>query len=93
MASGRPIVAAAGSAQGLRHKETALVVPNGDVESFAWAILALLEDRAMAARLGQAARSDVEYRYTWPACAAAVENVYRQVMYRVPCATSSEVQG
>lgn len=76
MAAGRPIVAAAGSAQGLVHMETALVVPNGDTPAFAQAILTLLEDRGLAARLGQAARFEVEYRYTWPACAAAVEHVY-----------------
>lgn len=79
MAAGRPIVAAAGSAQGLRHMETAWVVDNGDAPAFARAILTLLQDHALASRLGQAARFDVEYRYTWPACASAVEAVYAQV--------------
>ncbi len=80
MAAGRPIVAAAGSAQGLRHMESGWVVPNGDAAAFAQAILALLADRPLAERLGQTARFEVQYRYTWPACAAATERVYRQML-------------
>lgn len=80
MAAGRPIVAAAGSAQGLRHMESAWVVPNGDATAFAQAILALLADRELAERLGQTARFEVQCRYAWPACAAATEEVYTQVM-------------
>ncbi len=79
MATGRPIVAARGSAQGLRHMETACVVPNGDEAAFARAILHLLEERELASRLGSAARRRAEECYNWPAGAAAVEHVYRQV--------------
>lgn len=79
MAAGRPIVAAAGSAQGLAPLETALVVPNGDAGALAQAIVQLLDDPDLAARLGRTARSAVERHYTWPACAAAVERVYAAV--------------
>jgi 1,2-diacylglycerol 3-alpha-glucosyltransferase len=80
MAAGRPIVAAAGSAQGLQHLRTAWVAPNSDVGAFAQGILALLQDRELAGRIGQSARSEVECHYTWPACAAAVEQVYAQLV-------------
>ncbi len=84
MAAARPIVAAHGSAQGLRHLETAWVVPNGDAAAFAQGILRLLQDRGLAGRLGQAARQDAETRYNWPSCARAVEQVYRQVLAALP---------
>ena len=83
MAAGRPIVAAAGSAQGLRHMETAWIVDNGQATSFAHAILTLLQDHELATRLGQAARLDVEYHYTWSACVTAIEAVYTQVTDKV----------
>jgi len=79
MAAGCPIVAAAGSAQGLRHMATAWIVPNGDVAAFARGIQRLLEDRDLAGRLGQAARSEVQYRHGWPTCARAIEQVYQTV--------------
>lgn len=80
MVAGRPIVAAAGSAHGLHHMETAWIVPNRDTAAFAQAILALLANRRLARRLGQAARREVEQHYTWPACAQRVEAVYREVL-------------
>lgn len=80
MAAGRPIVAAAGSAQGLRHMETGWVVPNGDEAAFAQAILTLLQDRATAEQLGRAARQEIRQHYSWTACAAAVERIYATLL-------------
>ncbi len=94
MAAGRPVVAAAGSAQGLRHMETAWVVPNGDEEAFAQAVITLLHDRDLATRLGRAARREAEERFSWPACAQAVEQVYRKVLALAgPPACESQHQG
>ncbi len=85
MAAGRPIVAAAGSAQGLQHGRTAWVAPNGDADAFARGIVALLDDRPLAERLGRAARVEAERCFTWPACAAAVEQVYARLAADKEC--------
>ncbi|MBN1483138.1 MAG: glycosyltransferase family 4 protein [Chloroflexia bacterium] len=80
MAAGRPIVAAAGSAQGLRHMETGWIVSNGEVEAFAQAILTLLRDRSLSRRMGQAARKEVKERHNWSDCAKATEAVYAELL-------------
>jgi 1,2-diacylglycerol 3-alpha-glucosyltransferase len=76
MAAGRPIVASVGSAQGIRHAENGWVVPNGDVDAFAQAILTLLEDRALADRLGRNARQVVNQVYTWDRVVKQIEETY-----------------
>lgn len=84
MAAGRPIVSAAGSAQGLRHGETALVVPDQDERAFAEAIVTLLENPELAGRLGQAARRETERISKSAASVEAIEAVYRSVTRRKP---------
>jgi glycosyltransferase involved in cell wall biosynthesis len=79
MASARPIVSAAGSAQGLRHGETALVVSNQDELAFAEAIVALLQDPSLAKRLGRAARVEAEQQRDSISSTEAVEAVYETV--------------
>jgi glycosyltransferase involved in cell wall biosynthesis len=76
MAAGKPIVASAGSAQGLRHRENGYIVPNGNTKAFAQAILTLLQDRALAARLGQRAWQTATQTYTWERAVAEIEKVY-----------------
>ena len=58
MERARPVIASSvgGLVDILRHEETGLLVPAGEVEPLAAAIVALVSDRARAARLGAAGR-------------------------------------
>jgi glycosyltransferase involved in cell wall biosynthesis len=80
MAAGKPIVASAGSAQGIRHLENGWVVSNGDIEAFAQAILTLLEDRALADRLGENAQETANQVYTWGRIVVEIERVYETLV-------------
>jgi glycosyltransferase involved in cell wall biosynthesis len=80
MAAARPIVVSAGSASGLLHLDNAWVVPNGDVDGMAAAILTLLDDPVLASRLGLAARRAVETRHNWDRVVQDVEAVYAGVL-------------
>jgi glycosyltransferase involved in cell wall biosynthesis len=51
------------SVDALRHEQTGLLVPIGDSEAMAAAILRLLQDPPLAARLGQAAKQDILHRF------------------------------
>lgn len=65
MACAAPIVATdiAGNRDVARHEREALLVPPDDVEALAAAIERLLDDRALAEKLGAAARARVEQDY------------------------------
>jgi len=69
MAMGRPIVASRLEqiAEVLEDGVTALLVPPGDPEALSDAIACLVDDPALRARLGIAARSAVERNHTWKA--------------------------
>ena len=66
MVRGKPVVATTvgGIPELIRHGVTGFLVPPGDVEQLAAAIGALLDDPAVAARIGAAAREDVERRFS-----------------------------
>lgn len=57
--------------------EAALHVPPGDPEALAAAIARVLDDPALAARLGAAGRARVTERFTWRAVAARTAAWYR----------------
>ncbi len=80
MSAGRPIVASgiAGIPQVITDGEHGLLVPEGDPAALAAAIIRLLADRALADRLGQAARQRVERELLWPHLAARIEQIYLQ---------------
>lgn len=67
MAMGRPIVASDLDQIGdvLEHEQTALLVPPGDPDAIAAAILRLLGDPALAGYLGGNARNVALQRHTW----------------------------
>ena len=73
MASGRAIVASdlPAFAEVLRHEESALLVPPGDVDALAAAIRRLQSDRDLRERLGAQAKVDVQH-YTWDARAQRI---------------------
>ena len=66
-ANGLPVVAAAagGVPEVVRHGETGLLVPFGDLDRLAGAVGTLLSDPARARTLGEAGRSLVGSGYTW----------------------------
>jgi glycosyltransferase involved in cell wall biosynthesis len=67
MAVGRPIVASAVGqiAEVLDDEQSALLVPPDDAEALALAIIRLVDDACLRARLGRAARAVAEQRHTW----------------------------
>ena len=78
MAVGAPLVScAAGSIpEVVAADETGLLVPPGDAEALAAAIGRLLDDRALAARLGEAGRARVRARFSWASVARTLEGLY-----------------
>jgi glycosyltransferase involved in cell wall biosynthesis len=79
MAAGKAIVAFEGSAKGLAHGKTALVVENNNIQALAEAILRLLEDPLLARRLGASARKKVMAEYAWDIIAKKTEAVYSRL--------------
>jgi glycosyltransferase involved in cell wall biosynthesis len=64
---------------------TALHVPPGDPEALALAIARVLDDDALAARLGAAGRARVLDRFTWRAVAEQTVAWYRASLPEVSC--------
>ncbi len=77
MAAGVPIVAFQGSAVTLKHERTGLCVVDGDTEGMAGAIERLLDDRALAHRLGESAREEARREHSWARVAERIEGVIR----------------
>lgn len=84
MGAGGAVVSFAGSAKHLRDGDTALVVPDGDIQAFAGAVARLLDDAALRERLGQRARTYARANFSWQACAQLIEHVYDRVLARRP---------
>jgi starch synthase len=67
MAFGVPVVTTeqTGTPEMIAHGETGVLVPPGDAERLADALVASIRDPAASQRLAAAARRDVEGRFTW----------------------------
>jgi glycosyltransferase involved in cell wall biosynthesis len=89
MAAGKAIVSFAESAVHIEHERTGLCVPDGDIDAMAAAILRLLDDPALARRLGSAARK-VAGHLSWEAAAAALEGIYERLL---PGPEATELHG
>jgi glycosyltransferase involved in cell wall biosynthesis len=87
MATGKAIVACAGSAKGLHDGVTGRVVPDDDEDAFAGAIADLLKDASERARLGAAARLAVEDMGPWNTVLDRIEAIYRSVLAAQASAT------
>lgn len=84
MGAARPIVASrvAGIPEVIDDGEHGLLVPERDADALAAAIVRLLDDRALAERMGAAARRRVLEELTWDATAARFEAAYVRALDR-----------
>ncbi len=76
MMAARPIVCFAGAAKNVTDKHDALLVPDHDWETMADAIVTLLREKELAAKLGANAKQTVLDSLDWQILAKQVENVY-----------------
>jgi 2-deoxystreptamine N-acetyl-D-glucosaminyltransferase/2-deoxystreptamine glucosyltransferase len=83
MASGLPVVASdvGGIPEVVRHEETGLLVPPGDVDALAGALDRLVADPELRGRLAAGAR-DHARGYAWPHLAGRVAALYTEVLGR-----------
>lgn len=88
LATGLPSVATAvtGNVDIIRHEATGLLVPPADPDRLAGALLRLMADRALAARLGQAGQWDVARRFDLAATIAQTAALYRALVGVAPAA-------
>jgi glycosyltransferase involved in cell wall biosynthesis len=80
MLAGRPIVSFAGGAKGVRHLHDAYIVPNHDCEALGRAIVTLLKDHALAAKLAASARTTVLANFDWRHICAKIERIYDRLL-------------
>lgn len=82
LAAGTPVVAFAqgGVLQWLRDGENGLAVPPFDIAAFAAALARLLDDAALAARLGAAGRVQVRAKHAPEAVLAAYQAIYAEAL-------------
>lgn len=80
MAAGRAVVASAGAAKVIEDGRTGIVVPDGDEEGFARALVGLARSPELARALGRAARAWVEANASWEATARSVEELYARLL-------------
>ena len=84
MASGRPVVATAiaGLDEIVEDGRTGILVPPRDSRALAGAILKLLDDRGLAARMGTAGRKRVLHSFSMEAMIAAYEALFAKLAGR-----------
>jgi glycosyltransferase involved in cell wall biosynthesis len=75
----RPVVACRGSAHGVG-PDVGLVVPDGDVDGFAGALLRLLDDPALAGRMGAAGRASILRQSLWQTRVRRLEQVFEHTI-------------
>lgn len=80
LAAARPVVSFAGSAPGIEPWDAAAVVPDADVDAFADALRTLIDEPETAKALGARGRAHVAQRYRWPAAAATLDGIYRELL-------------
>jgi glycosyltransferase involved in cell wall biosynthesis len=80
MAMGRPIVSTTLGAEGIEAVAERHLLIADDAPSFAAAVTRLLDDRALGARLGRAARELAVQRYSWSAAASSLEGFFGEIL-------------
>jgi glycosyltransferase involved in cell wall biosynthesis len=91
MATRTPVVSTrvAGAAGILDEERNAVIVPIADPEALATGLVRLLSDTELASRLAHEGRSDFEQRFTEPAAADRLVELYRSVLRPRPAPPSS----
>ncbi|HPC15318.1 MAG TPA: glycosyltransferase family 4 protein [Candidatus Hydrogenedentes bacterium] len=79
MAAGKAVVACRSAAPPVVHEENGLLVPDNDVGAFAEALLRLLRDADLRARLGGNARETIRLHHEPRLIASQIETVYQMV--------------
>ncbi len=94
MAAGVPVVASAvgGIPDQIRHDKEGLLVPPGNSDALADALLALLRDPDRARRLGEAGRRRATSRFNHATMVRQIEDVYRDILGH-PAAQSVTPEG
>jgi glycosyltransferase involved in cell wall biosynthesis len=81
MQNTRPVIGsdAGGIPDIVRHEETGLLVPSGDVAALAAAIRRLIDEPALAAKLAEQGRRYVEDAFSWNTIVDRLTAIYRRV--------------
>lgn len=82
MASGAPLVASGASAEGLDAVDGEHLLVARDADEMAGAVVRLLRDPALGARLAKSARARVETHHTWEQAALKLEGLWQQATRR-----------
>jgi phosphatidyl-myo-inositol alpha-mannosyltransferase len=84
MAAGSAVVAFGidGIDRVLTHGEDGLIAADGDATAMAVAVETLLDDRALARRLGRNARARAAAHFSWRRLAAEIEGYYHELLER-----------
>jgi glycosyltransferase involved in cell wall biosynthesis len=79
LTAGVPVVADAvgQNMEYIRHNETGWLVPSGNVEAMADAVVTVLNDPSRAKSIGAAAMQDMRLRFDWDQLVESVEKVYQ----------------
>ncbi len=95
MAMAKPVVASSVGevCQVMADGKTGLLVPEGDTDQLATAVLRFLEDPAMAAEMGRAARRRIEELYSLASMVGATEALYREIIDKAETATDTTFRG
>jgi glycosyltransferase involved in cell wall biosynthesis len=82
MAAGKAVVATTtgGLPEVVAQEETGLLVPPGDAESLAAAVVSLLQDRVRREQMGRQGRARAHERFSLDASVARMEQVYGEVL-------------
>jgi glycosyltransferase involved in cell wall biosynthesis len=79
MAMAKPVVSTPQGAEGIEVTDGKELLLAATPAAFADQLVRVLEDAALARRLGEAARSLAERRYGWAASVARLEGLYREL--------------
>lgn len=86
MAMGKAIVSTSLGAEGIEAAHEREILIADEPERFAAAVIRLLDDPALAARLGRSARELAVERYSWRAAAARLEQFFGEIVAASPAA-------